>query len=76
MRVTFRSSRLLVAALGSIPNNGSYTTGKTTTVTLSTTTENAVIYYTVDGSQITNYGTPKKITGSSGQFTITRSGSV
>jgi hypothetical protein len=61
---------------GNIPNNGSFITGKTTTVTLSTTTENAVIYYTDDGSQITNYGTPKKINGSSGQFTITRSTSV
>ena len=61
---------------GVIPNNGSYTTGKTTTVTLSTTTENAIIYYTVDGSQITDFGTPKKITVSSGQLTVTRSTSV
>ena len=61
---------------GTIASNGTYTTGKTTTVTLSTATDNAVIYYTDDGTQITNYGTPKKINGSSGQITITRTTSL
>lgn len=61
---------------GAIANNTTYTTGKTTTVTLSTATYNSVIYYTDDGSQITNYETPKRINGSSGQITITRSTSV
>jgi uncharacterized repeat protein (TIGR02543 family) len=61
---------------GIIANGGTYTTGKTTTVTLSTATANSVICYTDDGSQITNYGTPKKINGSSGQITITRNTSL
>lgn len=61
---------------GSVANNSTYTTGKTTTVTLSTATDNSVIFYTDDGSQITNFGTPKKINGSSGQITITQSTSL
>jgi uncharacterized repeat protein (TIGR02543 family) len=61
---------------GTISNNGTFTSGQTTTVTLSTATLNAVIYYTNDGSQVTNFGTAQKINGSSGQLTITRSTSV
>jgi uncharacterized repeat protein (TIGR02543 family) len=61
---------------GTISNNGTFTSGQTTTVTLSTATLNAVIYYTNDGTQVTNFGTAQKINGSSGQITITRSTSV
>ncbi|HET6450492.1 MAG TPA: chitobiase/beta-hexosaminidase C-terminal domain-containing protein, partial [Spirochaetia bacterium] len=57
---------------GSIANDGSVVTGSTTTVTLSTTTENATIYYTTDGSAVKNFDTARKIGSSSGHLTITR----
>jgi uncharacterized repeat protein (TIGR02543 family) len=49
---------------------------KTTTVTFSTETRNSFIYYTDDGSEITNLAAAKRIDGSSGQFTVSRGSSV
>ena len=63
-------------ASGTVADTGSVTLGNTTTVTISTATRNAVIYYTDDGSQITSYQTAKSFSASSGQFTITRTTSV
>ncbi len=60
---------------GTIANEGDFVSGRTTTVTLSTETANSVIYYTDDGSDVT-FSTAKKITGSSGQFTISKGTSV
>ena len=57
---------------GTIADGGSAVTGQTTTVTLSTTSLNAVIFYTTDGSTLTNLRTAQKIDASSGPFTITR----
>jgi hypothetical protein len=50
--------------------------GKTTTVSLTTATDNSVIYYTDDGSVITTLSSAKKINGSSGGFTVTRATAV
>ena len=57
---------------GTIADGGLFTSGQTTTVTLSTTSLNAVIFYTTDGSVLTNLRTAQKINASSGTFTITR----
>jgi Listeria-Bacteroides repeat domain (List_Bact_rpt)/Chitobiase/beta-hexosaminidase C-terminal domain len=57
---------------GSITDGGLFTSGQTTTVTLSTASLNAVIFYTTDGTALTNLRTAQKITASSGTFTITR----
>ena len=55
-----------------VADGGSFVSGKTTTVTLSTATNNSVIYYTDDGTAITSLSSAKKIDGSSGSITITR----
>jgi hypothetical protein len=57
---------------GTIENGAIHVSGTTTTVTLSTATENAVIYYTDDGSEITNFAGAIKINDSSGSITVSR----
>jgi hypothetical protein len=61
---------------GTLANDGIHVSSVTTTVTLSTDTENAVIYYTDDGREITSFGSVKKISGSTGSITINRSAGV
>ena len=61
---------------GTVANGTSVVLGNTTTVTLSTATNNAIIYYTDDGTALTSLSSAKKINGSSGQFTVTRSTSI
>ena len=61
---------------GTIADGYTFTSGKTTTVTLSTATDNAVIYYTDDGTTIASLTSAKKINGSSGTITIPRTTSV
>ena len=62
---------------GTIADGSGYVSGLSTTVTLSTATDNAVIYYYTDGgSPLTNLGAAKKISASSGTITITRTTSV
>jgi uncharacterized repeat protein (TIGR02543 family) len=55
-----------------VADGGTFVSGKTTTVTLSTATGDSVIFYTDDGSAITNPSSAKKINGSSGTIEITR----
>lgn len=57
---------------GSIPDGGLFVSGKTITVTLSTATPNAAIYFTDDGTQLTDLVSAQKIDASSGTLTITR----
>jgi hypothetical protein len=57
---------------GQIADGGSFVSGKTTTVTLSTSTQNSYIYYTDDGSALTTLGSAKRFSASSGSITITR----
>jgi uncharacterized repeat protein (TIGR02543 family) len=59
-----------------VANEGSFVSEKTTTLTLSTSTSNSVIYYTDDGTEITSVSSAKRINGSSGDFTITRATTV
>ena len=62
---------------GTIADGGALVSGLSTTVTLSTATENAIIYYCTNGeSPLTNLGSAKKMNGSSGAITITRTTSV
>lgn len=61
---------------GTIADGGSYTSGKTITVTLSTATNNSVIYYSDDGMALTSLVSAKKFDASSGSITITRSTGV
>ena len=61
---------------GTIADGDSFASGKTTTVTLSTATDNAVIYYTDDGTTIASLSSAKKINGSSGAITVHRTTSV
>jgi hypothetical protein len=61
---------------GSVPDNGAHYSELTTTVTLSTATEHAVIYYTDNGSALTNLGAAKKIDGSSGDIRIARTAAL
>jgi hypothetical protein len=61
---------------GTIANGDSLYTGLTTTVTLSTTTQNAAIYYTDDGTPVTKLDLAKKIDGSSGDITVNRTTSL
>lgn len=61
---------------GIIAHQQSHTAGRNTTVTLSTETLNAVIYYTDDGNPVLDLISAKKITGSSGSLTITRTTSL
>jgi len=62
-------------ASATVANGGSFASALTTTVTLSTATRNAVIYYTDDNTAIVDVNKVKKISGSSGSFTITRASS-
>ncbi|HVO39562.1 MAG TPA: leucine-rich repeat protein [Spirochaetia bacterium] len=57
---------------GTVTDGGSFASGTTTTVTLSTATNNSVIYYTDDGTPLTSLNTAKKFSGSNGSMTITR----
>jgi parallel beta-helix repeat protein len=59
-------------ASGQIADGGSFVSGKTTTVTLSTITPNSDIYYTDDGSALTTLGSARRFSASSGSITITR----
>ena len=59
-------------ASGSVAVGGSHVAGVNTTVTLSTETPGAVIYYTTDGNGISNLNAASRIGASSGSFTITR----
>ncbi len=61
---------------GTLVNNGTFYSDKTTTVTLSTDTGNAVIYYASGGSPLANLGSATKISGSSGQITLTLTASL
>lgn len=63
-------------ANGTIENGATHVSGTTTTVTLSTSTENAVIYYTDGGTEITSFGSATKINASSGTFTVNRTTGV
>ncbi len=57
---------------GTIVNDGTHASEKTTVVTLSTSTDNSIIYYTDDGTSVTDVNKAKKFTGSHGQLTVTR----
>jgi hypothetical protein len=59
-------------ASGTIADGGSFVSGQTTTVTLSTASLNAVIFYTDDGTSLSDLRSANKISASSGTFTITR----
>ena len=59
---------------GTILNGGSFVAGQTTTVTISTATVGAVIFYTTDGTTLTNLRTAQKFDASSGTFTVSRTG--
>jgi uncharacterized repeat protein (TIGR02543 family) len=59
---------------GTVGDGGSFYAGDTMTVTLSTATVSALIFYTDDGTPLalTGLGSAKKISASSGELTITR----
>lgn len=62
---------------GTVADGSSVVSGSTTTVTLSTPTQNAVIYYSTNGqTPLTNLGSAQKIDGSSGTITIARTTSI
>ena len=65
-------------ASGTIGDGGSFYSGQTTTVTLSTATTNAVIFYTDNGTalSLTGLGSAKKINGPTGTMTISRATSA
>lgn len=55
---------------GSVGDGDSATTGSDTTITLSTPTENAVIYYTIGGTGITSFSQARRIEGSKGTLDL------
>ena len=55
---------------GAIANGASHTAGADTTITLTTKTLGAVIYYTIDGSGILDLKTAKRINASSGSLFV------
>ena len=61
-------------ASGTVATGGSHVSGVSTTVTLSTETPGAVIYYTTNGG-LTNLNAATQISASSGSFTIARTAS-
>jgi len=63
---------------GTVGDGSSFYTGQTTTVTLSTATVNSVIFYTDNGTPLalTSLDSAKKMNGSSGEITITRTTSL
>jgi hypothetical protein len=61
---------------GTVADGAAHYSEHTTVVTLSTATDHAVIYYTDDGSPLTNLGAAKKISASSGQVTVGKSASL
>ena len=63
---------------GTVGDGSSFYSGQTTTVTLSTATVNSVIFYTDNGTPLTltSLNSAKKITGSSGDMTISRTTSL
>ena len=63
-------------ASGTLIDGGAHVSAVTTTVTLSTETENAVIYYVDEGENLTSFGAAKRIDGSTGSITIARSTGV
>ena len=60
---------------GTVTDGVPFVSSKTTVVTLSTRTANAVIFYTDDGT-IPTIATAKRMSSSSGQITLTRTDSV
>lgn len=65
-------------ASGTVADGDSFYAGQTTSVTLSTATANAVIFYTDNGTALSlaSLSSAKKINGSSGTLTISRTTSV
>jgi hypothetical protein len=63
---------------GTVGDGSSFTSGQTTVVTLSTATVNSVIFYTDNGAPLTltSLASVKKINGSSGEMTLTRTTSL
>ncbi len=63
---------------GTVGDGGSFYAGQTMTVTLSTATVSALIFYTDDGTplSLSSLGSVKKISASSGEITITRATSL
>ncbi len=63
---------------GTVGDGGTFYAGDTMTVTLSTATVSALIFYTDDGTPLalTGLGSAKKISASSGEITITRATSL
>jgi Chitobiase/beta-hexosaminidase C-terminal domain len=59
-------------ASGTVADGGTVASGQTTTVTLTTTSLNAVIFYTTDGTALTNLRTAQKVNSSTVSFTVTR----
>ena len=57
-------------ASGTIPHDGNFVSPLKTTITLSTETERAVIYYTSDGSPLTTLTSANKMDGSRGTITL------
>ena len=57
-------------ASGSVAHLANATTGSDTTITLSTETENAVIYYTTDGTALGDLSGALRINASSGQIDL------
>lgn len=55
---------------GSVADGATANTISDTTLTLATDTDNAVIYYTDDGSTISDFDTAKRIDGSSGDVDV------